>query len=298
MRGRWVGPALALASACSLLAPSDEELGGGGRASTAGGGGVGGTTTAEGGGGMAETCVRLDDATLEGAASLVFRSYLDVVYPTADGGEGVCEVVSGSLLRVAPSDTFGLVDSPSGSGLSWKAAGAEGVVSEPLDGLRARLHGAVQITVELVVDVSAVAPSPPGLSQLVQLGAGDDLLAVAVAEPGQVLYALGTGRAYWDQVDVTTEGRAVLHVTYDASATTPEERSQLYVDGETIPSVLSLDLQGAIALPSIAVVTIGGTASIPSIEGQISYIAIYDDLLLDNQIAANVARLANDDDRP
>lgn len=102
--------------------------------------------------------------------------------------------------------------------------------------------------------------------------------------------------------DISTPGeRTVLHLVVNSSAGSASERARLYVNGVEVlhSSVPIVQQDSIIFLAGMEYLGIGNEPGASrSLQGKVSYVAIYDVDLSSQEIANNAAILQSSDDSP
>lgn len=182
--------------------------------------------------------------------------------------------------------------------LRWSAVGDTGRPSAPLGGtkLETALAGAQRWTYELVVDLQAALNAECRLISIGYLTTTYGTAALITNDLTSLRLHVGVWSASWK---VTFGRRVVIHAVVDTTLATPAERFRLFVDGvESTLSGLGPPPQGTgLMLQPGDFLALGNVEGSPrSFAGDLFYAAIYADALAPEEIAANVARLATNDD--
>ncbi len=187
-------------------------------------------------------------------------------------------------------------------GLSWSTVGTAARASAPIAGTKVHsaLHNAKTATIELVFDAEAFAAT----SKLFSLGAGASNRLTVFGEGANssrlFLAAAGVAKAGSWVMDPLSSGQVIVHVVYDSAHTATGSRSRLYVNGfpvtneaAGIPANAGIDLNGGTFYLTVGN---GGGSNAASMQGVITYAALYGHAFTHAEVLKNVGVLYRDDD--
>jgi len=265
----------------------------GGQGGAGGQGGVG----AQGGAGGAPPA--LSDG------GLIARYYLDEASSGQAPGAAQDSAAAPLDLDITYAAGMSYAEEGGQRGLSWNAAGIDGVAATMIGGtkIEAALDGGTTGTIEAVIRLdNAVAIS----SRLVHIGEGTasgrfTLFADDTVSAGCDWSAPGTETAVWP-VPFANLGRTVLHMVLDTNQAAAASRVKLYIDGTLITDDGTGDrpAQGetTVLVPTAYFALGNRFVGARSFSGVLFYSAVYSIAMKPADIANNVGILTASDDTP
>ena len=185
------------------------------------------------------------------------------------------------------------VELPLGRGVTWSQAGGGGSFLRTLasDKIWSRLDQSQTATIEIVLDIAdAAAPST-----VFHLGSGIGFsrFSLSISDATVSLERAANSDITWP-VSLPNTGRRVLTIVFDASQLTAD----LYLDGVLGPAPDNGPGFGELItlLQSDLLVLGNRPGSISSIQGLVSYVALYDEALSADEVRSNALVLSLRDD--
>ncbi|MBK9266722.1 MAG: hypothetical protein IPM54_43920 [Polyangiaceae bacterium] len=258
---------------------------------------------------VAEICNNAVDEDCDGAApqgsdclvstDLVVRYFLD----EADDGQGPTSAVDAAPVPLNLPITYGAGTQPNytssitGRGLEWTMADGPGVAKAPVGGTKvsSMLNGKQQVTLELVVAINAATPE---FNRVMAIGgSSNDRLTLGVDMTPQFEMQFNeTYRARWA---LTYGTRRVIHVVVDTTQANLSDRARMYFNGMIQGSTMSMLPQNiTLNIDQNTYLSLGNRDTQGrSMNGILSYAALYARALTEAEIATNVSFLQSTDDK-
>lgn len=242
----------------------------------------------------------LDDAPVFVNDGLLVRYFFDEV------GSGVSMTAFDAgptpaldLSRSASTNGPTYLTTPEGRGLSWLSAGGNGWMGSVAN---SKFYNAIdngqRATIEVVVNVDDASSQ---LSRLFQYGDSQTIVCGLLVSDTQVVFAVNNNTSIrWD-IDLRLRpGPTVLTVVYDSTRSLVGDRIDFYIDGQTAPSSDFGPGPGwrFNALQTDTLVVGNRFSGNRSIEGEIFYMAIYDEPMSAAEVAQNATILLGTHDSP
>lgn len=206
------------------------------------------------------------------------------------------------------------IETATGRGLSFPTIELDGGACSPIVGSKVRTTLASSTTGTIEVVVNLTEGSGNG-SRLLHIGAEQNWgfsmgYSSDLGQPPVIWFggtyastpAMNNIYRFWP-VDLTTMGRKVLTVVYDASAADDTDRARLYIDGvfmafDATRSQGRLIINDTIAVNDDQYICIGNRfVGVRTPVGSIAYAAMYSSALSQAEVKANSTRLLQWDDR-
>ncbi|AKT39517.1 uncharacterized protein CMC5_036640 [Chondromyces crocatus] len=206
-------------------------------------------------------------------------------------------------LRITPSPGLQFVtESGANRGLQWDSIELDGRASAAVSGTKlTRLEGSTTGTIEVVLDIHAVAPLNSRISHIgFDQESGRFSLGANTTSRLQFRWQSNVLGGEWE-VPLSSLGRAVVHLVLDTEPPDPEARVKLYVNGAPqarVGGVLPSQAQ-AIQLGTDPHYVLGNReVGVRSFEGRLHYAAMYTEALSSEDVLHNTALLLVSDDTP
>ena len=187
--------------------------------------------------------------------------------------------------------------SPSGRGLRWTSVASDGWVGAPVDDTRfEELDDSETMTIELLVDVQEVGSS----SRLIHLGGQNDdgAFSLVVSANAIQLARRGAFPLTWN-VSLRNRGPVAVTITYNSEPRFSGSRLHLYFDGSPIDVINdpAQPRREQIHINNNDWFTIGNRRDGGrALVGTISYVAVYDEELMPNEVRDNAHAIRAWDD--
>jgi len=237
--------------------------------------------------------------------SLLVRYWIDEASSGTMPTALIDSSANGSDIPITYEDSLAYSEVGSNRGLEWPSAGAGGgasigIGSSPV----AAVDGQASTTIELVVDLGGQV-GMGGRHYLLHIGKTGETGAFSLFiedSDNLVLSHQNLLDAKWEIPDLSSSGRTILQLASNTAA--PDDpvgqRAILYRDGVVVPR-----LDTTIIPDSLLFITNANTLTIgnnlertASIQGRISYFAMYGKMFTANDAANNAGALCASDDGP
>jgi len=185
-------------------------------------------------------------------------------------------------------------------GLTWGVSQGTGKAEITFGStkLNTRLGSAMTVTIEVVVEIKAGGSSGSESHIAGLRGLNPDLILTAIGSTDIVFFKpYNSVGATW--LGVGAQQRMVLHLVFDTTRPTPDERIELFKDGVTLAKNTSFPplMNSTVMAGGNEELMIGNRQDqMRSIAGTIFYVAYYDVALDATEIANNTQRLLASDD--